>query len=251
MRRRTKPRVVWLPPTNRNSLDVATKLSGIQRVFLDVPNDSSTAGNSSAGEIPLVIDGEALDPLGTDITLGDLNNSSYRLRRIVGKLFAFRQVRGSTDEPIEVIFTAGIMVRKADDVTGDSLALQSGSSENLAPQQIRNFADPWVWRRSWMLGDPTALLAGSSVRLGDELCIANYGPRGPCSGISDGPHIDQKTARVIGPEERLYLSFQCSVTDPATTNSGPGAIGSIEILTDLRVLGTMRTGIGNRGNSTR
>jgi len=65
--------------------------------------------------------------------------------------------------------------------------------------------------------------------------------------VADGPHIDQKTARTVSLEERLFL-------DVSVTNVDVGAEGndfSVNVVTDLRVLGSMRSGSGNRRNSSR
>jgi len=69
-------------------------------------------------------------------------------------------------------------------------------------------------------------------------------------GNFDGPHVDQKTARIVGPEERLYLDVTATVLSQvsSTTNEVPFTLACI---TDLRILGTLRTNAGNRRNASR
>lgn len=246
--KKRSPRVVWLPPTDRNSLDPGN-LNGLQNFIIDfVGTNETTIGASVNAEIPLVIDGEDDDPIGA-VTLSDIENSSYRLRRIVGKIFVFSRPQaqqGGTafGAPLHVV-TGGLIVRKIDVASGDSLALQVNQ---VSPTAIRNWADPWIWRRSWMVRNVTGVTGGVTTLDLDSLSGSNFGGAA-AGGIADGPHIDQKTARLVGNEERLFLSFTASVVVPRELGGNDGT--QIQVLTDLRVLGSMRTGMGNRRNATR
>lgn len=243
--RRKSPKVVWLPQTNANSVGSPTNVtSSLQTFVLGVAGSAVSPGVFSVGEIPLTIDAEGQDPIGVgDVSLSDMFNSGYRLRRIVGKIFATVDQTNS-DGPSAVVFTAGIIVRRVDPSTGISLALTAGIAENIAPSEIRNAADPWVWRRSWLLVNVLATNpALGFVAAGN---ISNYGNR---SGSAlDGPHVDQKTARIVGPEERLFLSVSATTLDLATDEQD---LLNIHIVTDLRCLASMRTSVGNRRNASR
>jgi len=238
MRRRSKPKVVWLPPTNANSIDSDILTSGIQAFRVDV----SPAGPLAVGEIPLTIDGEGLDPLATSNTLSDIYNSGYRLRRIVGKVW----VRCDQVDDSNVQFcivTAGIIVRRVDPITGISLALTSSDPQQLAPSEIENFPDPWVWRRSWYVQNNLSPAAGAPVPNGPETNF-EHGP-----AVADGPHVDQKTARRVGLEERLFLDV--SVRANNVINQADQIPVSVLILTDLRILASLTTSTGNRRNASR
>lgn len=65
--------------------------------------------------------------------------------------------------------------------------------------------------------------------------------------VADGPHVDQKTARIVSSEERLFLTVSATVL----TGSGGELVTSAFVNTDLRVLASMRTSSGNRGNASR
>lgn len=240
MRKRNRPRVVWFPPTNLNSIDPTTNISGIQAFRVD----ASPASGPSTGEIPLVIDGEGQDPLDPAATLSDINNSGYRLRRIVGKIFCLTD-QPDDAAPIFIVCTAAIIIRRIDPTTGVSLALTNpNSAELVSTQHIENYPDPWIWRRTWLLSNnnsPTRTPTGTP-----EFGETNFS-HGPA--VADGPHVDQKTARVIGPEERLFLNVTCQ---PSSVLNAQDEIPiSTLIITDLRILASMRTSVGNRRNASR
>lgn len=242
--RRKSPKVVWLPQTNANSVGSPTNItSSIQTFVLGVAGSLASPGEFAVGEIPLTIDATGQDPIGTeDTSLSDMFNSGYRLRRIVGKIFvSAHQV--ANDGPSAIIFTAGIIVRRVDPSTGVSLALTAGIAENIAPSEIRNAADPWVWRRSWLLVNTLATDPAFVVNSGN---ICNYGNR---SGSAvDGAHVDQKTARIVGPEERLFLSCSATTLDLANDEQD---VFNTTVHTDLRFVASMRTSVGNRRNASR
>lgn len=237
--RRNRTKVVWLPQDNINSIGAAGS-NVFQRFAL---NAVGVTGDFAVGEIPLTIDNPpGATTAGT--TLSDIYSSGYRLRRIVGKVWVDQQ-QLAEDTANDFIVTVGIIVRRVDPAAGTSLALLTGVGETLSPQEIENSADPWIWRRSWRLNN---LLATPQDPIGNQseesLLENNYG-YGPSA--VDGPHIDQKTARIIGPEERLFLTASSMIADGSMF-----ALSSTTfITTDLRVLGSMRTMVGNRRNASR
>lgn len=244
MRRSRKPRVVWLPPTNANSVDTVALISGIQTFQLDVSTDA--VGDAVTGEIPLTIDGTDVDPLAASSSLSDVENSGYRLRRIVGKVFAFALQRpdGVNNNAFAAAVTAGIMVRRIDPGSDLSLGFLAGSTpsdELINPQYIRNFGDPWIWRRTWVLGNNQAAQRQGAGFFGNfPESNTEYG------SAVDGPHIDQKTARIIGPEERLFLDVSAEIL-----TSGSNSTFSVRVWSDIRLLASMRTSSGNRRNASR
>lgn len=234
---RRKPRVVWLPPTNANSFG-SDNTSGIQIFAVD----TSESGPVATGEIPLVIDGQAqvLDVLGAN-TLADVENSGYRLRRIVGKIWV-RNTGANGNSATFSVVTAGIIVRRSIPDTGTSFAVQTGQEDLINTAHIENYGDPWIWRRSWIIAPLE--VAVDPANAGLNLTPDNWG-HGPSA--VDGPHVDQKTARIISSEERLFLNVSvrqntegAGINDMTTT-----------VLTDLRVLASMRTSTGNRRNASR
>jgi len=237
MSRRTRPRVVWLPGTNANSVGggaAGTEDNHVQTMFVSLASPVS-AGDSSVGEIPLVIDSQddVLDPV---TSLSDIENSGYRLRRIVGKIFLRYEPEGAVDSPERVLVTAGIIVRRSDAVTGISYAVGTANATLVNPQFIHNDGDPWVWRRSWIFKQTR--VTDLNIEAG-----SNYGFN--AGSVADGPHVDAKTARIVSSEERLFLDVGVLALDSSNDS------GVVVVHADLRCLASMRTSAGNRRNASR
>lgn len=238
MRRRKAPRVVWLPGTNINSLGAFNR-STVQRVII---NTAGAIGESTTGEIPLVIDADN-DPLESATqSLSDVENSGYRLRRIVGKIWVAMGQVNINEPPKRLIVCAGLIIRRVSE-NGQSLASQFADDALTSTLDIEQQGDPWIWRRAWIL---TNNLAPSSPFGGDQ---ASNNWTFYAGGNSDGPHVDQKTARLVSNEERLFLDVTCMVLEQGSDVEQ--AIATVEVLADLRVLASMRVSQGNRRNASR
>lgn len=239
MRRRNRPKVVWLPNDNTDSIAPSNTSTWAARVF---NHDLSTIGAVSVTELGIVQDGKNDQPLQSGNSLADIESVGYRLRRIVGKLYIF--IAHSTSPGGQAVcgVTAGFIIRRTDQLTSNSLAIENAvAAQTLTdPANIGNIMDPWIWRRSWLLGQNNA----NTPTVFGDVPDQNFGAQYP--GALEGPHIDQKTARIIGPEERLFLDI--SVT---TLLNGGDAVSPIVVFTDLRVLASMRANVGNRRNASR
>lgn len=248
VRRRSKPKVVWIPSTNTNSIDTANQ-STWQFFSLPITNPVS-AGPSFVTEIPLVLDGPQSNPLDATSSLADIEGSGYRLRRIVGQIFV--TMAQTNDDQTEQIYgvTAALMVRRMSSGGGGGSTGAALSQQEIDPDFINNSMDPWIWRRSWLLSNgPLPVTPGDPLTNGTFQGIFNAGPHdnfGRQGGsLREGPFVDAKTARIVGPEERLYLDVSAQ---PIVGNDDDTAVICI---TNLRVLGSMRTNIGNRRNASR
>lgn len=237
--RRNKPRVVWLPPTNTFSADPSAR-SVWQ--FASANITTPIIGQVDAIEVPIIQDGITSSPLNPTSSLADIEDSGYRLRRVVGKLYVFiGQTETGGVRPGQLFgVTAGLIIRRIDGTTGGSLAVAGGGIIQVDPADIENSMDPWIWRRSWLLANNGT----TNPTLINDVPAQNFGAEYP--GSLEGPHIDQKTARVVGPEERLFLdvSSTCILASDNTTTS-------LVIIYEMRVLGSMRTSVGNRRNASR
>lgn len=233
--RRNSPKVIWLPLTNANSVDAVDFASGWNIATFGT---GTVPGDTTSTELPIVLDGQNASVLDAQAGLSTITGNAYRLRRIVGKLYVFvAQVEGSTGT---YGITAGFIVRTTDPLTGGSQASSTGTSE-IAPSHIDNLGDPWIWRRSWVLannGDagPTTIA---------DIPGQNFGAQYP--GSQEGPHIDQKTARLVAPEHRLFLDVSCTVLLGGAVVNPPQVV----MFYELRVLGSLRSTIGNRRNASR
>lgn len=253
MARRSKPRVVWLPQTNANSIGEGNLV--YQLGLIEV---AGATGQSETAEIPLVLDAQQSAVQSADPSLADLESSGYRLRRIVGKLWCevaqdeFDQAVTHT-KPSSCIVTAGIIVRRAG-FDGISYASQSGIiGEEINAGFIENTGDPWVWRRSWTLGNNAAsqllYTPGDGVTRTRQFFPTNNFSE-LAGGIADGPHVDQKTARIVSSEERLFLDVTVTVLGESPGQPDPNPI-TVAFWTDFRILGSLRTTSGNRRNASR
>lgn len=246
MRRRKKAKVVWLPCDLNNRLNVApaaATLDSQPSTIIKLFTGNPLGDVAVAEEIPIVKDFSGLNlaqVANQDASLADIEQSGYRLRRIVGKLHFFVQqnVEDANAATIALV-TAGFIIRRTD-LLGASLASQIGAAATLInPANLANIQDPWIWRRSWLLANKLGLDPSISVVPGSN---ADYG-----GGNLDGAHVDAKTARIVGPEERLFLS----VVVEGVNGVSQGAPMAVALIGDLRVLVSMRSQVGNRRNASR
>lgn len=244
--RRNKPRVVWLPPSPAGLIGQNPSPSNFKEFFVDIVGPIAL-GDFAIGELPLVLDDVNTSNPAVN-TLSDIESSGYRLRRVVGKIWLeflgidFDPGIPGTEQPNSVAVTAGLIVRRVDPVTGTSLSATNAAGASLtSPTQAENITDPWIWRRSWIFVNNKQLAADQAQGLMRNDVFGS-------GGVADGPHIDQKTARIVGPEERLFLDVGVLALDAAPLAVGPT---SVRVITDLRILGSMRVSAGNRRNASR
>lgn len=203
---------------------------------LDIPGFSPTPVIGQTQLIPVVKD-EPQGITATDATLSDLEDSAYRLRRIVGKIYiqAFQVSQPPTNTPTDFIITAGFIILRVNDL---GLPLDN-NTDTYNPTSLDNTRDPWIWRRTWRV-------ANNADNTNPSAPTSNY--LAGAGGVLDGPHIDAKTARNVSDEERLFLVLNGIATDGLDDDVNTGAVITI---TDLRVLASMRKQSGNRNNASR
>lgn len=236
MRRTRKAAVVWLPNDGGNTLGSAAVV--YKQFQLDV---TGPVGNVVTGIIPLTVDFPAA--ISTQDTLSDYEGSAYRLRRIVGKFFCSKEQVEEPDltTPIGVIVTAGFIVLRVDP-NGSPLAGLAAFNQ-YSPATLDSERDPWIWRRSWILSSAGLIAAGGVAGFNANYPITNteYG------SVSDGPHIDAKTARAVKDEERLFFV----ATSTAMDGSQGSPVAAVRCVLDYRVLASMYKSSGNRRNASR
>lgn len=254
MRRRKRPLVNWLPvpgvQPNQGNPDI--KVNGFTFSIAIINTDAVNGLNTALSPITLDFPGEqrfqAAVAAGVLPSLQDyVKGSAYRLRRIVGKCFAGMNRTPPVDpntQPPACIFGAGFIVLKVDPSTG--VPLEPDLNE-YSPLQAVNVSDPWIWRRTWLLGKNDAFGDGSLTdrTFSDfEPNNSNYG-----GGVADGPHIDQKTARIVGADERLFFVISTHKVPLLTDYTEEGlVVGYL----DYRLLGSLiNKSSTNRGNSSR
>lgn len=256
-RRRRKARVQWLPniglarPHTAAPGEIGQDTSGFDITFTADINETVTFS------APLLRDNPpAVSQVGAPHSVLDKqplqfsNQYGYRLRRIVGKIFCsagFTVPDAQNNVPPDAVqLSCGIIVRRVNEEDGTPLADADGENVN----SLDNNADPWIWRRDWILGhdgnfanDGQTTINTSGLRCFPG-CNSKYG------SVKDGAHIDQKTARIIGPEERLFMNMSVDClpfAHAAPIDTNP----IIYVNCQYRILGTVMTNAGNRRNASR
>jgi len=189
-----------------------------------------------------------------------VGGNAWRLRRIVGKLWAhwYRQPSEEGKQPPLIDYAAGFIVGKSDD-EGSATA----DFDEVNPLAQEGSDDPWIWRRRWLLStgpekaQPSVsnynTFSTNQVNVEDYYDMMAYPSSTAYYGsVADGPHIDQKTARVIDRQERLLFVQAAryrSLGGELTTYAAPGELISF---LDYRLVGSIRSSApGNRRNASR
>lgn len=237
--RRRKPAVLWLPNYNPVTLNLEgnTSLLSGQVNINTVGGVGATPSGNLTGIYPIVADTQI-----QAVTLTDAQAVSYRLRRIVGKcLVSVDQLTGATQNPCAVV-SAGFIILRIDTATNNPIA---GATPNVySTLDCSSVQDPWIWKRTWVLSNGSGTL-GTAPKYG----FWPYNNAGYPS-VTDGPHIDQKTARRVSAEERLF--FIISAVPGNMVGDSPGAGGGVvRFYLDYRVLVSISRGTGNKRNASR
>jgi len=249
-RRRRRPLVQWLPVFGDGGNETNEAAIGIRTTIALSGDPAETRVDAVGLTFDYTDSAETAQAAGDDNrTLRDLvSGSAYRLRRVVGKLFAGwdnNSGDGIANRPDVVDYAAGFIVVKTDD-NGNPYT----DFEEVHPLSQDSADDPWIWRRRWFLGtlapgDTAGGLPGKVFGSGFPTATAGY------HSVADGPHVDQKTARVIGRQERLFFVQAARVMRIVGSGSF-SAPGSIDSYLDYRLLGSlMSTTTGNRRNASR
>lgn len=255
--RRRRARPIWFPPLGTQIAQTGIFTGG---TTIDVPVLGS--GAFFNGFLPLTFDqGQEQEINVANVTLSDLLNSSWRLRRMIGYIYGTYTVTGlgagdpQANQPVAALFGVGAMVCSVD-------ATGSPTKTTINPLEQDDYTDPWIFRRVWILGQGQHLTregAGLSVLAGfrasagavtDQVAgFANFPQSTTDYGFLAGSsHIDQKTNRVIGPEQRLFLWFGSKALPIQSTFAGPDS--SIVGYSDWRLLGNLQRST-NRRNAAR
>lgn len=246
MRRRRRTKYQWLPNIGQAGVNNQTEEDSafISAVFNGAISDG---GQTNLLIAPLIHDTPkegATDSGVIGTPLAYLIGNDYILRRIVGKCFISQGQRSTEAVNTSVIHTVGIFIARADDENvGTGTNGPVGSSalvtalQDYGPQHLDVIREPWIWRRSWILSVTSANPAVTipPQPLGDERypgTTAGYG------SVLDGPHIDAKTVRRVGQDNRLFVAWQAR-TFPINIGGDVNENHSALMTLDLRLLGRL------------
>lgn len=210
-RRRKKSRGTWLP--NLGTAGSAANLDdddlGLWFQFVLPAVVGGGAFATQTLVLPLTFDSIREDDADElDTNLADIIGSEYILRRIVGNLFFDRDTAtdsttGNTGGYSAVKISAGFFVaRQADSSQNRDLPIGAQTAdeirENYSPSQNAVVREPWIWRRTWLLGRPEA--DGSNSSPGGFPSSNVY-----YNGGTSNQYVDAKTIRRVGQDDRLFF----------------------------------------------
>jgi len=259
MRRKRRSRGTWLPNLGTIFGDQDSSYSG-KHFILDLP---PTAEYIQA-VVPIVTDYPAEvrnSGVDTGTALGYFIGNEYFLHRIVGKVHAFFRTQYSGTDPnafwAGALVTAGFFVARANDdqsAGGSDVPIGSTSTDALRhynPADVNVIREPWLWRRQWLLGDPAmaSLVARGGISSTERTNVAQSLPSSTSGygSVLDGPHLDAKTKRRVGNDDRLWFAIS-AVGLPLGSTASTGGQGNqhIEVFLDHRCFGSLRRA-RNRG----
>lgn len=257
MRKRRRPTVNWLPVpgilTDPNN--AFGRINGTTFALTVFGQPTAGVGGINTAFLPLTFDAPGqsrfLAAAGAGaqgiVSLKDyLQGSAYRLRRIIGMCSVQHRSTGTPQGPTSppgCIVGAGFIVLKCDPETGDPL--NSANINEYSPLQAANVEDPWIWRRVWHLG------SGSQGDGSDTDLLLGFSPDSSrqFGDVRSGPHIDQKTARIVGLDERLFFIISTKALALLTAYTNDSIVAGY---LDWRLLGSViNRAASNRGNSSR
>jgi len=252
-RRRQRRPVQWLPvpgtqldQNGQTALDVSQNPRPIEFIL------ASAAGSPQTVAAPLVIDNPVAETVSgasmatyQKFALNQTSQYGYKLVRIVGDMFLASQGNNAQATAVpSVLVTAGIILRLTDD---DGQPAAQPASQ--VAGSIENDRDPWIWQRSWVLSP-----AGARPAAGIDAALNAFPQTNIDYGTKHHIAVDQKTARVVGPEARLFLNltvWQIPLNQTNTVGNTTDTTCTVYCLFPYRVLGRVFASKGNRRNAVR
>lgn len=192
-----------------------------------------------------------------DENLGEIIGNEYIIERIVGSWYC--NLSESSPPPIDgstaVLVTAGIFVARADTNTGNpDLPIGSITGDeaihNYSPQHVDNTREPWMFRRTWMLGCPYPSAAGDGVLLTNNTSpnpqISFTRRAYPQSNVGygdsmSGSHVDVRSVRRVADDERLFAVLTAQMWPSNVQTESDTVVVSYF---DYRILGALRKARG-------
>jgi len=258
MARRRRSRGVWFPNLGTSSGDPENVDDDDQGVFFQFIMPSVPNGGAFATQqiiLPLTFDSiqeDEADEINT--SLSDLVGSEYVLRRIVGDVFLARDTsfnQGATYAAIRV--GCGFFVARQADV-GQSRDRPIGaetaaeSRENYSVLGTSTVREPWIWRKTWILGNAGRVSASADPIIA---AVNNFPPNNTLyNGAMSNSRIDAKTIRRVGQDDRLFFVATARGLNPQFAGEGVHPFindqgitvtaTGIEGVLDYRLFGSLR-----------
>lgn len=242
VRRKRQRKFTWMPTIGAVGQNVSVDQSYTFLNALTVPANG-LAGAGTRGGVPAifivpVIQDKPLEPGAQNEVAGSLNNvvgNEWFCERIVGDIFVGTRLGVTEDQgPRTIAVTCGFFVARAGDTNqnlpiGATNGTAAETHVNYSPAALNAVREPWMWRRTWVLGRTF----NESDGLAQNPSVNSF-----YATLANGPHVDCKSVRRIGNDERLWFAVTC--TDISIGFPNPTEAGLVDVMTDLRVLGALR-----------
>lgn len=162
------------------------------------------------------------------VSLRDLvEGQEYLLDRVVGKVYC-DLTQDAAGSLASVICCAALAVLPVDDDTNAS-SLEAVDTDPLLAQ---NSMQPWMWRRTWLLGNNLTTQQYSNGRI---LPASNTG----YGSVAEGTHLDTKgVKRRIRKEQRIFLVLSSYCLEQGEEEDP--TVNAVRWEYDLRLHGSMR-----------
>lgn len=253
---RRKSRYQWFPTIGTAGLDDEFEFDDYSGRTFTVPVAANQL-TSNTIIAPVTIDTQfdtADSVIGDRRGLQDELGQSWFLKRLVGQLFLEKQYNSANEEFAALAVSAGFFVARCDD--NDTTPLSPSAQQpigadilgrataNYGPIRSANISEPWIWRRTWILGrgmQPPSTFLGN-INTGSLAFGANFPNTTAAYGTDHtNGYIDAKTARRIRKEERLFFVVQAKVAS-LEIGSVPTSAAATNVVgyLDLRILGQLR-----------
>lgn len=254
-RRRRRPKYTWFPTAG-----TVVPAVGNQQEFVQSPTTIQMAvgGNVNIAHtvFPLVPPDTPREESDELQVLNDVVGNEYKVERIVGNFFGTVYGEAAVaGVPPAIMLAFGIFVARADGTTPTEPAGAQGSvdesSRNFNPLDNQTIREPWMFRRTWVLGtrgdNANGNILGTDVVTTQGRAWGNFpATTAGYSGIRQGPHFDVKSKRRIRQDDRLWgVVAACSA--PILWPQGEGGGYRVEAIIDYRVLAGLRRA-KNRSN---
>lgn len=235
--RRRRAKYLWFPilGTINDNAD-PPELGELSPFFISHAVGAPSLELNNVDIIPLTLDNPVNEQLAAaGETLGTaIGGRDWFCRRIVGQCFvSLATVVGQVQS--SVLVTCGIFVARADpsgiNPIGNNIAVEREQTYN--PLSVRTISEPWLWRRSWHLGNVNSTVVDVNPARNFPAANSGYGD------VRSGPHVDAKTARRISEDDRLWFAVS-SIGTGGNANTGT----NVQVVADFRILGQLRRSKG-------
>jgi len=232
VRRKRRTKYQWLDQFGTEGPDGFPDDERVVREIGIAINANATTSTAVIDYLPDFPSEDSVAVIGTQQSMGLFDRNDYFIKRIVGKIFVSVSPQATTTAPA-VLVGIGMFIARAEE-GGQLVNTPIGFAtvpDNYNVLRTRNTKEPWIWRRTWVLGNSLTTSADTRGLRTAPPNNAGYG------SVLDGPHVDAKTARRIRDGERFFIAMS-GLSLPNNTTHTTAITANAQL--DLRLLGAPR-----------